>query len=416
MEMSSKFVSISQKKKSTLDIFDDVKLWWDNPRTQGLGLTHDSTQEEIETALFTMSDVNELYELIVKDGYIQEDVEVFRDANGDLVASEGNCRVACGRRGFREGKLKKRVHYFAEVNPDSIPSRLMNTHIRGKNRWSSYNQCIFQYKEIFKDSPSESEVEKRIKDAAQLCGETPFLIRRKFEAMDIYKQHIAENDGTSISESLFKLYDHALGFPGSGIADHIRTNEGRNEFDSWYRDGRMSNQYHINEIAGFWSNPKARALFREGESIQGVKDYVKHDNQDAKDWLKKLIQNQLPSKINDDKIKASANDPEWRALMNQAASFFSTKLDLTDYYAEQTENNSANRKSPNDLDAATVVSGNNYGESYTMKGSVLKTLFSDERGPAIVPRNGLHSDDTPDMRDMFSPKAKKKDFYGHCQH
>lgn len=176
-----------------------ISFWHDNPRIYSLldaeRGEHNLDKEIIFNKLRKTKDFDNLLEQVKVDGSINEAIWVGKDKDtSNYVVYEGNTRLAVAKllRDNGDTRFSK-----IEVNlfPDNTPIKYIkkyvgDAHLKGKNKWNSYEKYGWMYREIMshKDESREA-ISKCITQVAKDYSETRSNIQRCYDLVNFMEEN-----------------------------------------------------------------------------------------------------------------------------------------------------------------------------------------------------------------------------------
>tara|TARA_B110000977_G_scaffold104707_1_gene136624 strand:+ start:3526 stop:4677 length:1152 start_codon:yes stop_codon:yes gene_type:complete len=189
-----------------------ITFWGDNPRIYSLlddeRLDKTLDRDIIFNKLRRTKDFDNLLQQIKIDGSINEPIWVGKDADtGDHVVYEGNTRLAVAKV-LRDGGDKRfskiEINQFPEDTPLKYIKKFVgDAHLKGKNKWNSYEKYGWMYREIMSyKNISKETISKSISQIAKDYSETRSQIQKCYDLVNFME----ENKITSAARKEFISY------------------------------------------------------------------------------------------------------------------------------------------------------------------------------------------------------------------
>lgn len=199
----------------TLDVFDDVRLWGDNPRLipfRNFGIEPLHDEDEVEAILTTTPGYPQLKRSIKEVGQL-EPIYVWRKDAGKFLVFEGATRVAILRELARSQKDPHNRYRIvkAKVLPPDFDERdlvilLAKIHVRGTGvrSWGRYIEAQYVYDATMDNSHGRPVLS--VSELAKWMGKSDSWVSRLRTAYGFAQQFVEYLDTSDAQELAFKNF------------------------------------------------------------------------------------------------------------------------------------------------------------------------------------------------------------------
>lgn len=176
-----------------------INFWHDNPRIYSLldneRSEHNLDKEIIYNKLRKTKDFDSLLEQVKQDGSINKPVWVGKDKEtNNYVVYEGNTRLAVAKLLRDNGDVrfsKIEINLFPDNTPIKYIKKFVgDEHLKGKNKWNSYEKYGWMYREIISlKNESREGITKCITQVAKDYSETRSNIQKCYDLVSFMEEN-----------------------------------------------------------------------------------------------------------------------------------------------------------------------------------------------------------------------------------
>lgn len=266
---------------------EDLRYYKSNPRIFSILKEHGSrvSQEVIEQELWNLGPTKDLFHDIKRNGGLLEEILV-RD--GEVL--EGNSRLCSYRRLLKNAKEdadKEAESKWSKIRAKILPTEIKDEtvfailgilHVRGRAKWSPYEQGAYLYRQSmeFRKTPAE---------LADLIGSET----KVKESIEAYK--MMDASGIVEAEKFSYFVEYKKSRKIKEAEQLLRPGEKMDKlFVDWVKDDRIPRAERVREIPIILNDGKARRGFIEGRlSFEDAVERAKERHPEAKSSFYNLL-------------------------------------------------------------------------------------------------------------------------------